>query len=309
VNGGTEQKMPTTVLVNESEKEDMNELKEELELLNKQRVDLFVRVSKFKNDEYAKLVKCYRTVTGDIQNPDLIKGWNTVKLSILFHSQDWESVGGMCRWILKNKDLAEIKDVFVVAEAGLLIPPSSVPVEWSFSLVNLIETNIRNRMGEDRLNMHLHIKINTPDLLSPAFLLDASMVFLSGERHGLLNFLKPGQEGTLRLAEHIMEKYKAVWEAAEREKEKKKGDSIAYEGYGRYECYKESKVDEQAFCFHAPSRKKKDLDAHVDQNIGQKKKKRKREVKEDNGIITPVPVERERRSGRKKERDVNEGCG
>jgi hypothetical protein len=145
------------------------------------------------------------------------------------------------------------KAVLVVAEAALLIPPSSVCVEWSFSLMNLIETRVRNKMGEDRLNMHLHIKINTPDILPPKFLRDAAMLYLAKERRGLQVFLSPRQRGTLDLAKKIMIKHQTIWEAAEAESNKRQGEPIVYEGYGRFENYKLcGRVDDFAFSFYPP---------------------------------------------------------
>jgi hypothetical protein len=164
-------------------------------------------------------------------------------------------------------------------------------------------------MGEERLNMHLHFFINTPKFLSPDFLQHASMIYLSKERHDLLKFLLPGQEGTLRLATHVMEKYKRVWEGQEREREKIAGDSLLFESYGRFEQYKDNKVDELSFSFRPPSHTMAhDTTELLPPNFGEKKEKRKRVTEQEINIKQHPPVERTRRKGEtKKERDEEEG--
>jgi hypothetical protein len=221
-------------------------------------------------------VKKYKSVLGNIQDDDIVKGWNLVKEQMLHYNRDWGGVGALCRSILKNSPLAKEKAFLIAAGAALLIPPSSVPVEWSFSLMNLIETSIRNRMGEKRLNEHLHIKINTPDVLPPDFLQDAAMLYLAEERHGLKDFLLAGQEETLKLALKNMEKHRIIWEESESQKNKKREDRLLVEGYGRNESFLNTEVvvTEEEFRFHPPLNAMLDNDAS---DFSNKKQKRKRE--------------------------------
>jgi hypothetical protein len=55
--------------------------------------------------------------------------------------------------------------------------------------MNMIETDRRNRMGENSLNKRMHIKINTPNKLAHSFLREAALLYLSSERHNLRRLL------------------------------------------------------------------------------------------------------------------------
>jgi hypothetical protein len=86
--------------------------------------------------------------------------WRIFKEQIIYHLHDKTSIKDVCSFIIKSHQFAVTTTLVRIAQIILLIPPTTVPVEDGFSVLNDVKDDKRNCLRQNSMNCLMLIKIN-----------------------------------------------------------------------------------------------------------------------------------------------------
>jgi hypothetical protein len=111
-------------------------------------------------EKYKETVEIFKSRFSEKWYNEKEDDWRIFMEHIHSHINQMKTVGDVCNYILKTPQFANTITLIRLAHIIKLIPPTTVPVEAAFSILNTILTKQRNSLKETTLNFIMMIKIN-----------------------------------------------------------------------------------------------------------------------------------------------------
>jgi hypothetical protein len=110
--------------------------------------------------KYCDVLKNFKKLFSEKRYAERIKDFNLYKKNIKNKLKTINSLTDVCMYILNNSTFADAVTLVRLCEIVLLIPPTTVPVEAGFNIMNIKKNKYSNRYKQSILNFLMLIKIN-----------------------------------------------------------------------------------------------------------------------------------------------------